>query len=622
MTTFTELQSKASSVYGLRDKLYLHVYNKSISAFDKADRRRNRIKTKADFLKYQKSAKNAFIKSIGKIPYDKNLPLDAEIVKSEIYDGIRIENIIFQSRENIFVTANFYVPENATTKLPGILMQCGHNRDGRLVHPYRRVCTTLAKAGLAVLVIDPMGQGERQNYFTPKDSPTKEHQYCGDQCLLAGEALTKYFLADAMRAVDYLQSRPEVDADKIGATGSSGGGTMTAALGVADDRVKAAAPGTFITTRRDYMYAGGNQDSEQIWPGTTQALFDHYELISCFCPKPYLILGVKSDFFCREGTEKVFEKGKEFYGLFDKKQDMRIFWDDSMHAYTPALAKAAAEFFCDCLADKKVVLKAAEPIDDATKLFATKTGQLRTDQKGDAPVFEENKAEFLKKRCKNAKDALLKNIYANRDACAFHVRHLGFETLDGIVGEKILWFTQKHLPCFGGLFKPENKKDANLPVTICLWQYGTDALAEHENVIREITASGRAAFVADLSAMGKCAPHPLTTDGTVESAVKKFNTDLLFLGDSICAIRAYEVIKTLEMLKEEYSASDISIYTIGNFCVYPQILKRIGIDVPAQCVAPVTPFDIITNQFYDNTDIVNISMPGIGLYLKETQIGE
>ena len=619
MSTLIDVQNTSNGVYWTKDKFFLYTREKSLAAFDKADKRRNKIKTKEDFLKYQESSKKTFLKSMGKIPYDNKLPLNAEVVKSEVYDGIRIENVLFQSRKNVYVTGNLYIPENMTGKLPGILMQCGHAAKGRLHDSYRRVMTTIAKAGFVVLGIDPLGQGERQSYlelFEETASPTREHQYCGDQCLLAGSVLTKYFIADAMRGIDYLQSRPEVDADKIGATGSSGGGTMTSVIGVVDDRVKAVAPGTFITTRRDYMYAGSHQDSEQVWPGITRDLFDHYELVSCFCPKPFLILGVKSDFFCREGTEKVFNKEKEFYKLFGKENDIRIAWDDSMHAYTPALAKAAAEFFNDCLKGKKVDAEIVEPIEDTTLLHSTKSGQLVSDKKGTMPVFEANKAEFLKKNCKNAKDILLKNIYNSRNECSCNVRHLGFDTVEEMVAEKIMWFTQEHLPCYGIMFKPESKKDEILPVTICLWKNGTDNIVENENTIKKITNSGKAAFVVDLTAMGKSAPNPMSPWGSAETSTLKLNCDLIFLGDSVCAIRAFELIKTFDMLKEEYGVDNIDLYTLGNYCVYPEILKVIGMEKASHCEKPVTVYDIITNKIYNNEDITNISMPGIGLYLK------
>lgn len=619
MSTLNDIQNAVSGIYWAKDKFFLYAHKKSMEAFDKADKRRNKIKTKEDFLKYQESAKKAFLKSMGKIPYDNKLPLKAEVVKSEVYDGIRIENVVFQSRKNVYVTGNFYIPENATGKLPAILMQCGHSALGRLNPAYRRVCTILAKSGLIVFGIDPIGQGERQSYpelFEPTASPTQEHQYCGDQCLLAGSVLTKYFIADAMRAVDYLCTRSEVDTDKIGATGSSGGGTMTAVMGVVDDRIKAVAPGTFITTRRDYMYAGSGQDSEQIWPGTSRDLFDHYELISCFCPKPYLILGVKSDFFYREGTEKVFNKEKEFYKLFGKEDDMRIAWDNSTHAFTPVLAKAAAEFFNYCFNGKKINAEIVEPIEDNTLLYSTKSGQLISDKKGGMPVFDANLIEFAKKKCKNPKSILLKNIYNNRAECSFNVRHFGFDTADEMVAEKIMWFAQEHLPNYGIMFKPENKKDEVLPVTICLWKGGTNAIVENKKVLKDVTNSGNAAFVVDLTAMGKNEPNQMSPWGNSETATKKLNCDLIFLGDSLCAIRAFELIKALDMLKEEFNASDVSLYTIGNYCVYPQIFNVIGKELSSHCEAPVTVFDIITNKFYNNEDMANISMPGIGVYLK------
>ena len=619
MATLTDVQNTSNGVYWMKDKFFLYAREKSLAAFDKADKRRNKIKTKEDFLKYQESSKKTFLKSIGKIPYDNKLPLNAEVVKSEVYDGLRIENVIFQSRKNVYVTATFYVPENAKEKLPGIIMQCGHSPEGRLYSSYRRVCTTIAKSGLCVLGVDPVGQGERQSYpelFGPTDSPTKEHQYCGDQCLLAGSVLTKYFIADAMRGIDYLQSRPEVDADKIGATGSSGGGTMTAVMGVVDDRIKAAAPGTFITTRRDYMNAGSGQDSEQIWPGTSRDLFDHYELVSCFCPKPYMILGVKSDFFCREGTEKVFNKEKEFYKLFGKEDDMRITWDDSTHAFTPALAKAAAEFFNDCLKGKKVNAEIVQPIEDNTLLRSTKSGQLVADKKGVLPVFEANKAEFMKKKCKNAKEILLKNIYNDRKECALNTRHFWADNAEGMDTEHLFWFTQEHLPCYGIMFKPEGKKDEKLPVTICLWKDGTDKIVDNADAIKKIVNSGKAALVVDLTAMGKSTPNLMSPWGDSESATKKLNCDLIFIGDSLCAVRAYDLLRTFDMLKEEFGVEDVDLYTIGNYSVYPEILKVIGKEKPFSCENPVSITDIITNKIYNNEDMANISMPGIGLYLK------
>lgn len=616
---FDEIQEYGYVFYELRDKFSLYVLSKSLKAFKRADKRRNKIKTKEEFQKYSMLSKKKFMESIGGIPYNKNLPLESKITNSCVCDGIKIENIIFRSRENVYVTGNFYIPEKAEGKLPAVLLQCGHSAQGRLLDKYVNVCMTIAKAGIAVFAIDPLGQGERKSYpelFSENTSPVREHQHCGNQCILSGESLTKYFLADAMRAVDYMVSREDVDAERIGATGSSGGGTMTAVLGVVDERIKAVAPGTFITTREDYMYAGGPQDAEQIWHGASKNNFDHYELISCFCPKPYLILGVKSDFFCREGTEKVYNKEKEFYALFGSENNIRIKWDDSTHAYTGKLALHAAEFFSEFLCGKKIKAESPKCIPAAEELRCTKSGQLLSDGVGGLPVFEDNKKEFLKKKIKNSGKILIKNIYNNREICELNVRHLGEIPFDGFNAEKILWFSQKHMMCYGVLLKPDKTISENFSVTVCLWDGGTDKIFENYDPVKDILSKGGSVLVADLTAMGKCAPFEIDIKTGDFGILNKLNSDLIFLGDSLCQIRAFDLIRTFEMLKTEYGIKDINLYTVGNFSIYADILKKTGINIFSECKKPINISDLITNKIYDKEDISNISMYGIGMYLK------
>ncbi len=266
-------------------------------------------------------------------------------------DDLIIEKVIFESRLGVYVTANLYLPKNRKDKCPGVLFQPGHAQNGKFCQDYQKVARLIARGGSAVLLIDPTGQGERSNYTEPGigepivSKAVMDHQTFGAQMFLTQGNSVKYFVADAMRAIDYLQTRPEIDPDKIGATGSSGGGTQTCVISCIDPRVKAAAPGTFVSTRRDIFIQGGAQDSEQIWPGTTDKGFDHHEIVSCFCPKPFLILAVKSDFFPVEGARRVYDASRKFYGLFDAEDNIGIVYDDSQHKYTEVLGKAASEFF-------------------------------------------------------------------------------------------------------------------------------------------------------------------------------------------------------------------------------------------------------------------------------------
>ena len=112
----------------------------------------------------------------------------------------------------------------------------------------------LVQANMAVLALDPVGQGERMQYLDPQTGEqrvrwgTIEHSYAGFQCHVAGFGIARYFIADAMQALTYLAGRPEVDAGRLGVTGNSGGGTQASYLTLTDDRLLCSAPCTYITS--------------------------------------------------------------------------------------------------------------------------------------------------------------------------------------------------------------------------------------------------------------------------------------------------------------------------------------------------------------------------------------
>ena len=190
-------------------------------------------------------------------PFPAKTPLHPRITGSLERKGYRVENVLFESRPDNYVTANLYLPtESGEGPFPAILGSCGHSNNGKASTVYQRVFAGLAKLGFVVLVYDPPGQGERFLYFDPQlgesvlhpEWPTTvEHTMAGIQCLLTGSNAANYFVWDGIRGIDYLLSRPEVDPDRIGATGNSGGGTLTAYIAAVDERVKVAVPSCYIT---------------------------------------------------------------------------------------------------------------------------------------------------------------------------------------------------------------------------------------------------------------------------------------------------------------------------------------------------------------------------------------
>src|SRR5947208_10808734 len=216
-------------------------------------------------------------------------------VQSENYV---IEKVMFESAPGFFVTANLYRP-NRPGRFPAVLLQSGHTQEGK-PEP-QRVAVNLALKGFVALTFDPLGQGEReQTYERQVDRPlagwsVNEHIQAGAQSILIGESVARYFIWDAKRAVDYLLSRPDVDAARIGCAGCSGGGALTTYVGALDPRVKAVAPACYINSYR-LLFRGPNPDSEMSLPGFIAKGLDIADLVELSAPSPWLLLATTGDY--------------------------------------------------------------------------------------------------------------------------------------------------------------------------------------------------------------------------------------------------------------------------------------------------------------------------------------
>ncbi|MBQ6938032.1 MAG: acetylxylan esterase, partial [Clostridia bacterium] len=589
-----------------------------------------------DLIRYQKEMREWFKVSIGQIPYDKNYSLDALTTGVIEEDNLTIEKVIFKAREGVYVTANLYLPSNRGEKAPAVLFQLGHSGEGKAYTRYQSVARIIASYGIIVFAMDPVGQGERSGYFEKELSKpmipraTFDHQYGGDPCFLTGKQSIRYFIADAMRGVDYLISRPEVDSEKIGATGNSGGGTMTACIAFVDDRIKAAAPGTFITNREEYIYAGSAQDSEQVWFGSTKAGLDHHELLIGFAPKPYMILAADSDFFPIEGTENVYEECKRIWGLFGKEDNLKLTVDKSLHKYTDMLAHSAARFFADCFDVKAEKTEISMTTLPEKALFCTKSGYVGCDYPDACFLYEENKLEYDKikeKRktlpedeCKKRAIEFLKGaMYEGREITPLNIRTFDAEYDNGLKIQPLMWFSQKQLPNFGMIFTDFLLKELTSPPVIILCDRGTDGLEDITHKIREITDRGGAAFVVDLSGMGKNTPYDLNNGRQVKDrygALDRITKDMFFCGDSLCALRLFELECAVKVINELYPNEKPQICASGLSSVYAELYKVLN----PECEILINGINcslskLAEEKYYENYNIAAVLLPGVLEYL-------
>ncbi|WP_165221272.1 alpha/beta hydrolase family protein [Aquisphaera insulae] len=327
-----------------------------------------------------------FVRSLG--GYPERTPLNARVVGVRDYPGYRIERIVFESRPRHHVTANLYLPRS-DARVPGVLMPCGHSENGKADATYQRACILNARNGLAVLTYDPIGQGERYQRLDDGGKPavhdgsTVEHTLVGTGAILVGRQAASYRVWDGIRALDYLASRPEIDATRLGCTGNSGGGTLTSYLMALDDRIAVAAPSCYITSLERLFATIGPQDAEQNITGQVAAGLDHADYIAMRAPKPTLLCTGTRDFFDIQGSWDTFREAKQLYGRLGFGERIDLFESDETHGYTSPRRVAATRWFCRWLLRKDEVIVEPElaTVPDA-ELQCTTTGQVLSDLHG------------------------------------------------------------------------------------------------------------------------------------------------------------------------------------------------------------------------------------------------
>jgi len=258
----------------------------------------NAISTREQVIERQKSVVAELWNMLGG-PLDRT-PLNARVIGTVERPGYRIEKLTFESRRRLYVTANLYVP-SGTGRRPAILGPLGHSVNGKAWPSYQKLFSNLARKGYVVLAYDPFGQGERIEYpgsrpgqTTVGGGGTSEHEYAGRRLILLGANFGLFRAWDGIRGIDYLQSRAEVDPERVGCCGQSGGATLTQFLAALDSRIRVAVVSMGNTenlAQADVEPPGSADDAEQnIVPALARGL-DRADLLYAFAPKP-LLMGI------------------------------------------------------------------------------------------------------------------------------------------------------------------------------------------------------------------------------------------------------------------------------------------------------------------------------------------
>lgn len=474
------------------------------------------LRSKQSMLTYRNSCRQKFRDLLGAFP--EKSPLNPQITGTTQLDGYRIENIIFESRPHYRVTANFYIPDGEGP-FPAALFFCGHEMTSKETISYQKTAALFALNGFAVLVVDPVSQGERVQ-FTDKNGKrilrgsTTEHTLLNAGANLAGEDVVTYELYDNVRSLDYLESRSEVDTSRIGCLGNSGGGAQTAYFIGYDHRIKVAAPCSNIARREwNYELEGAGDGCQQI-EGEGKNLLEIGDFLIMFAPKPLLILAARYDFVPYTGTRKTAEELQRVYSVLGGPDRVNLFTFDDGHGISKPKREAAVQWFKRWLCnDTSRVIEPEIKVQEADVLNCTTTGQVNsmfTDETTLQQINLNRADEFEAKRKTFAVANDLKG-YQIQIEKLLDVNNLSALPEAGLVCEKdggkyklkeyILRLPGEiPLPCL--IYLPEAVSPKGR-CAVYVYEEGKAALAENDSLIMHHMNHGNVLIIADLRGMGE-----------------------------------------------------------------------------------------------------------------------
>lgn len=580
------------------------VYHALQRRFYEASRKRKaayeELKTAEDCRAYQKKMRKFFREAIGGFP--QRTPLNARVVGKLTGEGFRVEKILYESWPGYHVTATLYLPMTQAP-YPAVLVPCGHSHNGKAAEAYQRACILLARNGMAALCYDPVGQGERyqvlsehpneyfrdnKHYKPPHPQVqlfcTAEHTLISVSAIPLGGNAARYRIWDGIRGIDYLLTRPDIDGDRVGCTGNSGGGTLTSYIMALDERVQCAAPACYSTMFHHLIDNKGPQDGEQnIFNQLAFGMdISAYTLIRA--PKPTLICaGTHDSTFNIEGTWELFREANRFYTRMGYFERVGIIEADAPHGFTVKLREGSARWMSRWLLNQeKRIVEQETPVFTEKQLQCSRSGQILLDP-GERSVFEINEQlsqQLAKKRAQLWKTAnndsrreMIRKV--SRIAGLADIPRPKFEETgkierNGYQIKKIILTPAHGVPLPGLLFYPEKVTGKTV---LYLHGDGKQADAMAGGPIERRVRQGDVVLAIDVRCCGELSRKDTRHIGWSHGLFgPNYHEYMLayMLGDSIVKFRAEDDLAAARFLTEYQSKTDprpIELIAIGETAI-------------------------------------------------------
>ncbi len=545
-------------------------------------------------------------------PFPDKTPLNAKVLRVIEKEGYKVEHIIYESQPKFYVTSSLFIPKGLKkgTKAPVVIYASGHSATGYRSSTYQHVILNLVKKGFIVFAFDPVGQGERKEYNDPRTGKSialmsEEHSYSGAQAFITGASQASYMIWDGIRAVDYLLSRKEVDPERIGMTGRSGGGTQSAYIAAVDPRIYAVAPENYLTTFTRLLQTKGPQDAEQNLFNVIQKGIDQSDFLLARAPKPALMITTTRDMFSIQGSDESAKEVSRIYKAYDKPENFSMVTDDTVHASTVKNREAMYAFFQKHLNNPGNAKDEEVPILSDAEIQVTKTGQVSTSLNGET-VFSLNR---------KTGEELENTLQASRKNSGAHLPKVldAAKTLSGYREP-----AEPNEPVFTGrfqkqgyaieqyfikgegdyvvpylLFKPEHP---NQKALIYLQPSGKSEEASQGGEIEWFVKNGFTVLAPDMLGTGEIGQGSAQTPRRY--LIDWFASTLI--GRSIVGVQAGDVARLAKVLKEDGNTGEV--YGLAHKEMAPVLLHAAAFNKGITRVALVEPLSsyrsVVMNRFY------------------------
>jgi dienelactone hydrolase len=532
------------------------------------------LKTPEDWRQHQLATREKLPEILG--DFGEKCALNPRIPGRIERETYTIEKVIIESQPGYLVPCNFYVPKGRSLPAPGVLFTCGHSAEGKGYHLYHECCLGFVLKGYCVLAVDPMGQGERSEYFDPESGrPTvpltvAQHHQLLRPSWLVGRSLAGYRTWDLHRAVDYLVSRPEVDAEKLAVVGNSGGGQMALPIMAYDERLDVCAA----------AHPGGSCENVYL---TGEGLVDR-ELLGLIAPRACRFI-VGRDSGEEAGHRAKYDDMLRYYrGLGADEQRLSFVLVDGVHNMEQPKREAAYEWVNRWLGKESE--GSAEPAlapETPEALWCTESGStIRSLGSESGRTLDMKVAEAIRpqrsapadeqsatRMADDLREAVRRRIGARDPAGlpAPTARSVGQVDWDGIAVQKLMIGSEPGIELPALLLRPAQARPG--PAILHVAEEGKPTGMAEASIPLELAKRGHVVLSIDVRGVGENDPSPQPPPSRFEGYnPAQWGRDLnairaAYAGTTMLAMRAFDVSRAAAWLRAQPEFAGREVVVVG-----------------------------------------------------------